>query len=123
MGNCRGFFPVVISGVLIGGLAVFGSAGIKVQPPGPLGRPVLPSPSKKKADPLKDGGSFLSPGPPILTPAVTLPGPVSGTILVPGHWQGNRWVPGRLERKKSQPTQWVPGHPTAEGAWALGHWE
>lgn len=113
----------MICGVLVGGLAIVGSAGQHVSPPGPLGRPVLPYPSKKKADPLKNGARSLFPGPPLLTPPVPLPGPVPGTVLVPGHWLGNRWVPGRLERKQGHPTRWVPGYSTAEGAWVRGHWE
>jgi hypothetical protein len=114
---------MVIGGVFVGGLAGLVSAEQYVQPPGPLGRPVLPSPSNKKADPLKSGSRSLLPGPPILTPPVPLPGPVPGTVLVPGHWLGNRWVPGRLEKKKGHPTRWVPGYSTPEGAWVRGYWE
>ncbi|MCU0579799.1 MAG: hypothetical protein MUF69_09675 [Desulfobacterota bacterium] len=71
-------------------------------PAGPLGRPVLPGPQKKKPVP---GAAFplLSPGPPLLRAPVPLPGPWPGTVLVPGYWQGNRWVPGRLELRGRRP--------------------
>ena len=114
--------------LLLIGIAGFGPAysvwgDLKVPPPGPGGRPVRPSPPAKKLYPRLANPVPLSPGPPILTPPVPLPGPLPGTRLVPGYWQGDRWIPGRLEIKEGQPTRRVPGYYTPEGLWVRGHWE
>lgn len=92
---------VMMIGVFFSALALAGSGESKSPPPppaGPAGRPVLPDPQKKRPVPA---GSYplLAPGPPILRAPVALPGPLPGTVLVPGYWRGNRWVPGRLEQR------------------------
>jgi hypothetical protein len=96
---------VIVIGVILSAQALAGSGESKAPPPppaGPVGRPVLPDPQKKRPVPT---GSYplFSPGPPILRAPVALPGPLPGTVLVPGYWQGNHWVPGRLELRESRP--------------------
>jgi hypothetical protein len=95
---------LILTGLIFLGQVGSGYGAIRPwprSPAGPFGRPVLPDPQKKR--PPSGFRGLLGPGPPLLRAPVPLPGPLPGTILVPGHWQGNRWVPGRLESRESRP--------------------
>jgi hypothetical protein len=95
---------LILTGMIFLGQIGSGYGEIKPNPrapAGPFGRPVLPGPQKKR--PPVGSLGLLAPGPPLLRAPLPLPGPLPGTVLVPGHWQGNRWVPGRLEWMESRP--------------------